>query len=86
MAKETDDISRFRDEKKLCAYVGSVLPTYASGGKICNGRITKTGNTSQPCGHLLQQANQSSVVMPPPYACYQRLRISEDAKRKEIEG
>ena len=34
VAKEIDDISRFRDEKKLCAYAGLVPSTYASGGKV----------------------------------------------------
>ena len=41
---EIDDISRFRDDKKLCAYAGLVPSTYASGGKVFHGRITKTGN------------------------------------------
>jgi len=41
---EIDDISRFRDEKKLCAYSGLVPSTYASGGKVFHGRITKTGS------------------------------------------
>jgi transposase len=36
--------SRFRDEKKLCTYAGLVPSTYASGGKVFHGRITKTGN------------------------------------------
>lgn len=44
VAKEIDDIGRFRDEKKLCAYAGLVPSTYASGGKVFHGRITKTGN------------------------------------------
>lgn len=41
---EIDDISRFRDEKKLSAYAGLVPSTYASGGKVFHSRITKTGN------------------------------------------
>jgi transposase len=44
VAKEIDDISRFRDEKKLCAYAGLMPSTYASGGKVFHGRITKTGD------------------------------------------
>ncbi len=44
VAKEIDDISRFKDEKKLCAYTGLVPSTYASGGKVFHGRITRTGN------------------------------------------
>jgi transposase len=41
---EIDDISRFRSPKKLAAYVGLVPSTYASGGKVFNGRIIKGGN------------------------------------------
>jgi transposase len=41
---EIDDISRFKDEKKLCAYAGLVPSTYASGGKVFHGRITKLGS------------------------------------------
>ena len=44
VAKEIDNISRFKDGKKLCAYVGLVPSTYASGGKVFHGRITKLGN------------------------------------------
>ena len=43
-ANEIDDISRFSDEKKLCAYAGLVPSTHASGGRTFHGRITKTGN------------------------------------------
>jgi len=41
---EIDDITRFTHEKKLCAYAGLVPSTYASGGKVFHGRITKTGS------------------------------------------
>ena len=41
---EIDDVSRFSDERKLCAYAGLVPSTYASGGKVFHGRITKTGS------------------------------------------
>lgn len=44
IVNEIDDISRFADEKKLCSYAGLVPSTYASGGKIFHGRITKQGN------------------------------------------
>jgi transposase len=44
MAEEINDIRRLMDERKLCAYVGLVSSTYASGGKIFYGRIAKMGN------------------------------------------
>jgi len=43
-ANEIDNVARFSDEKKLCAYAGLVPSTHASGGKTFHGRITKTGN------------------------------------------
>jgi len=44
VANEIDNITQFRDDKKLCAYAGLVPSTYASGGKVFHGRITKLGN------------------------------------------
>ena len=41
---EIDDIHRFTNEKKLCSYAGLAPSTYASGGKVFHGRITKTGS------------------------------------------
>ena len=41
---EIDDISRFRNPKKLAAYAGLVPSTYSSGGKTYHGKITKQGN------------------------------------------
>lgn len=41
---EIDDVSRFRNAKKLAAYAGLVPSTYSSGGKTFNGRIIKGGN------------------------------------------
>ena len=41
---EIDDISRFRNPKKLAAYAGLVPSTYSSGGKTFHGKIIKQGN------------------------------------------
>jgi transposase len=41
---EIDNVSRFRNAKKLAAYAGLVPSTYASGGKVQHGRIIKGGN------------------------------------------
>jgi transposase len=41
---EIDDISRFRNAKKLAAYAGLVPSTYSSGGKTFHGKIIKQGN------------------------------------------
>lgn len=41
---EIDDVSRFRNAKKLAAYAGLVPSTYSSGSKTVHGRIIKGGN------------------------------------------
>jgi transposase len=41
---EIDDISPFRNAKKLAAYAGLVPSTYSSGGKTYHGKIIKQGN------------------------------------------
>jgi transposase len=83
VAKEIDDISRFRDEKKLCAYAGLVPSTYASGGKVFHGRITKTGNK------WLRWAFIEAV--PPAVSCdadlfayYQRLKMKKGANAAKV--
>jgi transposase len=44
LAVEIDDVRRFCRPEKLCAYAGLVPSTYASGGYVHHGRITKQGN------------------------------------------
>jgi len=44
IAVEIDEVHRFRRPEKLCAYAGLVPSTYASGGRVHHGRITKCGN------------------------------------------
>lgn len=41
---EIDTIARFPAPQKLTSYAGLVPSTYASGGRVFHGRITKTGN------------------------------------------
>lgn len=44
VAAEIDDIGRFCDAAKLCAYAGIVPSTYSSGGKTTHGRTLKACN------------------------------------------
>ncbi|MCP3684921.1 MAG: IS110 family transposase [bacterium] len=44
ISTEIDGIERFASAKKLASYTGLIPSTYASGGKISHGRITKQGN------------------------------------------
>ena len=74
VAKGIDDISRFRDDKKLCACAGLVPSTYASGGKILHGRITKTGNNW--LRWALTETAQTAVSCDADlFAYYQRLKV-----------
>lgn len=41
---EIDDISRFRNKNKLCAYAGLIPSLFSSGDKSFTGKITKQGN------------------------------------------
>jgi transposase len=41
---EIGNIERFPSSSKLCSYAGIVPSTYASGGKVWHGKLTKQGN------------------------------------------
>ena len=45
MSKEIDDINRFAAPEKLHSYAGLIPSTYASGGKVRHGKMTRSGNT-----------------------------------------
>jgi len=83
VAKEIDDITRFRDEKKLCAYAGLVPSTYASGGKVFHGRITKTGNKWLRWAFI--EAVQPAVSCDADlFAYYQRLKMKKGANAAKV--
>jgi transposase len=80
---EIDDISRFRDEKKLCAYAGLVPSTYASGGKVFHGRITKTGNKWLRWAAI--EAAQTAVRSDSEFRTYyQRIRIKKGTNAAKV--
>jgi len=80
---EIDDISRFRDEKKLCAYAGLVPSTHASGGKVFHGRITKTGSKWLRWAAI--EAAQTAVRSNPEfYAYYQRIRMRKSPNAAKV--
>ena len=80
---EIDDISQFSDEKKLCAYASLVPSTYASGGKVFHGRITKTGNKWLRWASIeaVQPAISCDADL---FAYYQRLRVRKDANAARV--
>ena len=80
---EIDEIGRFRDDKKLCAYAGLVPSTHASGGKVFHGRITKTGNKWLRWAAI--EAAQTAVRSSPEFhAYYQRIRIRKGSNAAKV--
>jgi len=80
---EIDDISRFRDEKKLCAYAGLVPSTHASGGKVFHGRITKTGSKWLRWAAI--EAAQTAVRSNSEFnAYYQRIKIRKGTNAAKV--
>jgi transposase len=80
---EIDDVSRFRDEKKLCSYAGLVPSTYASGGKVFHGRITKTG--SKWLRWAVIEAAQTAVRSNSEFhAYYQRIRVRKGTNAAKV--
>jgi len=80
---EIDDISRFKDEKKLCAYAGLVPSTHASGGKVFHGRITKTGSKWLRWAAIeaAQTAVRSNTEF---YSYYQGIRIRKGTNAAKV--
>ncbi|MDP2728971.1 MAG: IS110 family transposase, partial [Dehalococcoidales bacterium] len=77
------DISRFRDDKKLCAYAGLVPSTYASGGKVFHGRITKTGNKWLRWAAV--EAVQKAVRWDPDFRnYYQRIKVKKGTNAAKV--
>jgi len=83
VAKEIDDITRFRDEKKLCAYAGLVPSTYASGGKVFHGKITKLGNKWLRWA-LIEAVPPAIRSDPDLFAYYQRLKVRKGANAAAV--
>ena len=83
VAKEIDDISRFRDEKKLCAYAGLMPSTYASRGKVFHGRIIKMGNKWLRWAFIeaVQPAISCDADL---FAYYQRLKMKKGTNAAKV--
>jgi len=80
---EIDDISRFRDEKKLCAYAGLVPSTHASGGKVFHGKITKTGSKWLRWAAI--EAAQTAVRSDSEFrAYYQRIMVRKGTNAAKV--
>jgi transposase len=80
---EIDDISRFRDEKKLCAYAGLVPSTHASGGKVFHGKITKAGSKWLRWAAI--EAAQTAVRSNSEFnAYYQRIKIRKGTNAAKV--
>jgi len=83
VAKEIDDISRFKSDKKLCTYAGLVPSTHASGGKVFNGRITKQGNKWLRWA-VVEAVPHAIKSDPDLYSYYERIRIKKSKNAAKL--
>jgi len=83
VAKEIDDIGRFSSPKKLCAYAGLVPSTYASGGKVFHGRITKQGNKWLRWA-LIEAVSPAVRSDPDLHAYYERIMIKKGRNAAKV--
>lgn len=83
LALEIDDVSRFLRAEKLCAYAGLVPSTYASGGYVHHGRITKQGNKwlRWACIEAVHPAIRKDGEL---WALYQRIKLAKGANVAKV--
>jgi transposase len=83
LAVEIDDVSRFSRPQKLAAYAGLVPSTYASGGYVHHGRITKRGNKwiRWACIEAAHPATRQDSELA---ALYQRLKVAKGANVAKV--
>jgi transposase len=83
LAVEIDEARRFVRAEKLCAYAGLVPSTYASGGYVHHGRITKQGNKwiRWACIEAVYPAIRQD---PDLAALYGRLKVSKGANVAKV--
>jgi len=83
LAVEIDDVRRFSRPQKLCAYAGVVPSTYASGGYVHHGRITKQGNKwiRWACIEAVYPAIRKDPALA---AIYERLKAAKGANVAKV--
>jgi len=83
LAVEIDDVHRFSRAPKLCAYAGVVPSTYASGGYVHHGRITKQGNKwiRWACIEAVYPAIRKDPALA---ALYERLKAAKGANVAKV--
>jgi len=83
LAVEIDNVRRFSRPEKLCAYAGLVPSTYASGGYVHHGRITKQGNKwiRWACIEAVYPAIREDPELA---ALYQRLKAAKGANVAKV--
>jgi transposase len=83
LAVEIDDVHRFSRAEKLCAYAGVVPSTYASGGYVHHGRITKQGNKwiRWACIEAVYPAIRKDPALA---AMYERLKAAKGANVAKV--
>ena len=83
LAVEIDEVKRFPRAQKLCAYAGLVPSTYASGGYVHHGCITKQGNKwiRWACIEAVYPAIRKDPALA---AIYERLKAAKGANVAKV--
>lgn len=79
---EVGDISRFRSPAKFAAYTGLIPSTYASGGRIYHGRITKQGNKYLRWA-FIEAVTPAIRVSPELRSYYERIKKKERSQGRQ---
>jgi transposase len=80
---EIGDIHRFSSPQKLMGYAGLVPSTYASGGKVRHGKITKTGS-SWLRWVMIEAAHHQPLSKRGLSAYYENLKQRKDSKTATV--
>jgi len=80
---EVGDIRRFRSPKKFASYTGLIPSTYASGGKVHHGRITRQGNRYLRWA-FIEAVTPATRVSPKLRSYYERIKRRKGSKDARV--
>lgn len=80
---EVGDIRRFRSAQKFSAYTGLIPSTYASGGKVHHGRITRQGNKYLRWA-FIEAVTPAIKVSPELRSYYERIKRRKGSKDARV--
>lgn len=80
---EVGDVRRFRSAQKFSAYTGLIPSTYASGGKVHHGRITRQGNKYLRWA-FIEAVTPAVKVSPELRSYYERIKRRKGSKDARV--